>query len=74
MMTVRNSYTPAYPELERFLTTVGRRKFIKPLYEELAKTPEGRARAEAIYEKARPGYHPIAVATIDGILRKDAAQ
>ncbi|MCC6340826.1 MAG: M1 family metallopeptidase [Bryobacterales bacterium] len=74
MMTVRNGYTPAYPELERFLMTVGRRKFIKPLYEELAKTPEGKARAEAIYGKARPGYHPIAVATIDGILRNGAAQ
>ena len=34
----------------------------------LVKTPEGRARAVAIYSKARPGYHPITVATVDGIL------
>ena len=68
LMAVKNRYEPAYPRLEEFLVTVGRRKYVKPLYEELVKTPEGRARAEAIYKKARPGYHPIAVTTIDGIL------
>ncbi len=69
LMSVRNGYAPAYPRLEEFLITVGRRKFIKPLYEELVKTPEGRERALAVYAKARPGYHPMAVATVDGILQ-----
>jgi len=50
------------------LITVGRRKFLRPLYSELVKTPEGRDRALAIYKKARPGYHPIAVATLDAIV------
>ena len=68
LMSVRNGYAPAYPKLEEFLTSVGRRKFLRPLYEELVKTPEGRKRAEAIYAKARPGYHPIATATVDKIL------
>jgi hypothetical protein len=49
---------------------VGRRKYIKPLYEELVKTPKGRERANEIYEAARPGYHPIAQSTIDAILRE----
>jgi hypothetical protein len=69
MMSITNSYAPAYPRLEEFLTTIGRRKFIKPLYEELAKTPEGRERARSIYRRARPGYHPIAVTSIDQILQ-----
>ena len=68
LMAIRNRYTPAYRRLEEFLTSVGRRKYLKPLYEELVKTPDGRERAVAIYKKARPGYHPIAVRTIDGIL------
>ncbi|MEO7652646.1 MAG: leukotriene A4 hydrolase C-terminal domain-containing protein, partial [Bryobacteraceae bacterium] len=51
------------------LTTVGRRKYLKPLYEELMKTPEGAVRAREIYKKARPGYHPIAVSTMDGIVK-----
>ena len=69
MMSIRNHYEPAYPRLEEFLTSIGRRKFIKPLYEELAKTPEGKERAMAIYRRARPTYHPIAVASVDEVLK-----
>jgi leukotriene-A4 hydrolase len=68
-MSIHNHYVPANRRLEEFLLTIGRRKFIKPLYEELAKTPEGKARALAIYRRARPTYHPIAVASIDEVLK-----
>lgn len=71
LMAIRNRYEPAYPKLEQYLTSIGRRKLIKPLYEELVKTPEGRERAMAIYQKARPSYHPIAVTTIDEIVKWD---
>lgn len=63
LMAVRSRYEPAYPRLEEFLTTVGRRKYVKPLYEAM-----DRRRAMAIYEKARPMYHPITQATIDALL------
>lgn len=69
MMAIRNRYEPAYPRLEEFLLSIGRRKFIKPLYEELAKTPEGKARAIEIYKRARSSYHPIAVTSIDEVLK-----
>jgi hypothetical protein len=65
MMSIQNKYEAASARLEEFLLSVGRRKFIRPLYQELAKTPEGRERAIAIYRRARPTYHPIAVASID---------
>lgn len=74
LMAARNGYSPAYPRMERFLIEVGRRKFLKPLYEELVKSPEGRVRARAIYAKARPGYHPMAAATVDGVLAEAAKQ
>ncbi|HEX6096196.1 MAG TPA: M1 family metallopeptidase [Thermoanaerobaculia bacterium] len=61
-------YQGAYPAIERFLTTQGRRKFLKPLYEKLAKNPEDLAFARRIYEKARPTYHPVSQATIDEIV------
>jgi hypothetical protein len=70
LMSVRHGYERAYPRLEAFLTGQGRRKFLKPLYEELVKTPEGRQRAMRIYAKARPTYHSISVATIDDIFKK----
>lgn len=65
---IANHYQPAYPILENFLKTVGRRKFLHPLYTELAKTGEGLKFAREIYATARAGYHPVAYNTIDTIL------
>jgi leukotriene-A4 hydrolase len=65
---VETKYTPAYPALEQFLTTVGRRKYIQPLYAAMAKTPEGAEMALRIYEKARPGYHSVSQGSIDQVL------
>ena len=69
MMAIHNAYDPAFTRVEEFLTSIGRRKFIKPLYEELAKTPDGLAMATKIYRRARPTYHPIAVTSIDEVLK-----
>ncbi|HWQ33325.1 MAG TPA: M1 family metallopeptidase [Blastocatellia bacterium] len=69
LMAIRNKYEPAYQRLEQYLTSIGRQKLIKPLYEELVKTPEGRERALQIYRKARPGYHPIAQTATDKIVK-----
>lgn len=69
MKAIEAGYEPAYPALENFLTSVGRRKFLEPLYKELAKTPAGLARARAIYERARPTYHSVSQQTIDEVLK-----
>lgn len=69
LMSIKNNYAAADARLAEFLTTIGRRKFVKPLFDELVKTPAGTARAKAIYVKARPAYHPITQATVDGILK-----
>jgi len=73
-LSVRHRYEGAYASLERFMTGIGRRKLVRPLYEELAKTPEGLSRAQEIYTKARPLYHAITRQTIDEILRKASAK
>ncbi len=67
-VAIANQYQSAYPALEEFLLEVGRRKFLKPLYTALARTPEGKAWALSVYEKARPGYHSVSSGTIDEIL------
>jgi aminopeptidase N len=69
-IAIRNEYAPAWPKLDSYLTTIGRRKLIKPLYEDLMKTPAGAERARAIYTRARPNYHPIATGTLDPIVLK----
>ena len=41
ILSIRHGYGGADARLEEFLTGMGRRKFLKPIYEELVKTPEG---------------------------------
>jgi hypothetical protein len=65
LMAVRNHYQPATARLEEFLTTVGRIKYVKPLYKAM-----DLKQAKAIYEKARPMYHPITQTSIDAVLAK----
>jgi hypothetical protein len=68
ILAVRNQYRPADARLEQFLTTIGRRKFLLPLYTELLKTPEGAARARAIFAKAASFYHPISASSVAKLL------
>ncbi|MGE0883939.1 MAG: M1 family metallopeptidase [Blastocatellales bacterium] len=68
LMAIRNKYTAADARLEEYLTSIGRQKLIKPLYEELSKTPEGKQRAKKIFAKARSGYHPIAQTSVGKIV------
>ncbi len=72
-LSIHNGYTAADERLERFLMTVGRRKFLQPLYKELASTPAGKQKARAIYAGARPRYHAISTGTIDGLLGWEAS-
>ena len=65
---ISNRYEPAFPALEKFLTSQGRRKFVAPLYTSLAKSDWGKAMATRIYTRARPTYHSVAVGTIDKAL------
>ncbi|MBN8705775.1 MAG: M1 family metallopeptidase [Bacteroidetes bacterium] len=66
--SIQVGYKPAFPALEKFLTSVGRRKFLRPLYQQLIRTKEGREFAWTIYTKARPGYHSVSVKTIDEMI------
>jgi len=67
-LAIQNQYQPAYGRLDQFLTAVGRRKYLDPLYTALMKTPEGRQRANAIFAKAKAGYHPLAVQGVQTIV------
>ncbi len=68
MKAIESNYRPAFREVERFLVSIGRRKFVDPLFEQLVKTPEGRAFAKQIYEKAKPGYHPLTQQGVEKVL------
>ncbi len=67
---ISNKYEINYPILKNFLTHVGRRKFVKPLFTELVKTDDGKKLAQEIYLSARANYHSVTRETIDEILKK----
>jgi aminopeptidase N len=67
--SIRNGYDEINADMELFLTNVGRRKFLEPIYTELTKTEKGLALAKKIYKTARPNYHSISYLTVDEILK-----
>jgi hypothetical protein len=68
MIAVRNEYKPAYERLHNYLVGIGRNKLVKPLYEALSKTPEGKAFAQKAFAEAKPGYHPLTISANEGFL------
>ena len=59
MRSIEAEYEPGVARLETFLLEVGRNKFTRPLYAALAASDWGRDWAIEVYERARPGYHPL---------------
>ena len=68
MHTIKHGYAAADPALEQFLISVGRRKFLQPLYQALVDADPTKEKARAIYEKARPNYHSVSSGTMDKML------
>ena len=68
-IAVQHRYQPAVPTLEKFLTTMGRRKFVLPLFASLwAEGDWGRPIATRLYAQARPGYHPVTTGSVDAVV------
>jgi hypothetical protein len=71
---VRSGYTAARPAIEKFLVQIGRRKLIMPTYGALAATPDGKAFATQVFAKAKPGYHPITIVSVEQALAAGGAK
>ncbi len=69
-LAVRSGYHAADVAMADFMQRVGRRKLIMPIYEALAKTPEGLQFADDVFARARAGYHPITTASVAATLAK----
>ncbi|HVV97568.1 MAG TPA: M1 family metallopeptidase [Rhodanobacteraceae bacterium] len=70
LTAIRSDYPPARKAMADYMTRIGRRYLVVPLYEALAKTPEGLAFARGVYAKAKAGYHPMTRASIEKALNK----
>jgi leukotriene-A4 hydrolase len=70
ILAIRTNYYQAYPAMERFLSTIGRRKFLEPLYTEMMRAPNGEEMAKRIYGRYKHNYHPLAQESLDEIVLK----
>ena len=66
--SIRYNYAGSQEKMKTFLMTVGRRKFLAPIYSALSDTPEGLEMAKEIYKDARKNYHSVSTGTIDEML------
>jgi len=68
-LAMQNRYEPAVPQVERFLASVGRTKFVRPLFEALMKGGDwGVPIARRIYAATRAGYHAVTQASVDPVV------
>lgn len=69
-LAIANRYDAAVPQLERFLSTQGRRKFVLPLFTDLMGQGDwGKEHATRIYAKSRPGYHSVTSGRVDTVVQ-----
>ncbi|MCL4671828.1 MAG: leukotriene A4 hydrolase C-terminal domain-containing protein [Sphingomonadaceae bacterium] len=71
-LALANRYEPAVPQAERFLSNVGRTKFVRPLFATLMGEGEwGQPIARRIYGQTRASYHTVTQRAVDRIVRAD---
>jgi leukotriene-A4 hydrolase len=69
LLLLRAGVEGAVEAARRVLLETGRMKYLRPLYTELVR--RDRAAAERIFAEARGGYHNIARAVVEGLLKGD---
>jgi len=69
-LALANRYQPAVPAAERFLLSMGRAKFVTPLFKTLwAEDEWGRSIARPLWERARPTYHSVTSGRVEEIMK-----
>jgi leukotriene-A4 hydrolase len=66
---LRHNYTAANPAIEQFMIATSRTGSLLMLYKEMLKTPDGKAWARRIFEKAKSGYHLTTIQSVAVLLK-----
>jgi len=70
-LALANRYQPAVPAAERFLISMGRGKFVAPIFRTLVAEGEwGRPIATRVYARARPLYHSVTTGQVDKAMKQ----
>jgi leukotriene-A4 hydrolase len=68
VLAALHGHAPAEPRTREFLATVGRRKYLVPIYAALLRTAAGERLARELYPQVRPGYHALTRTALDPML------
>ncbi|MFM2388102.1 MAG: hypothetical protein RL660_2859 [Bacteroidota bacterium] len=74
LQSLESNYTPVNAKLEAFLLSVGRKKFVKPLYTKMLevgkKNKQVADKARDIFTRAKSGYHPETVMAVEKVMEQ----
>ncbi len=68
VMAIDNGYEAVYDKSRAFLGSIGRMKYLKPMYKALSENPKSEALAVKIFDEHKGMYHPIARGGLEAIL------
>jgi aminopeptidase N len=65
-----SDYEPAFPRLRDVLLTVGRMKYLRPLYGAMGRHPRTRSLARRVFAEAAPRYHLLSRRVAASVIEK----
>jgi len=65
-----SGYAPVFDRVRQVLSTVGRMKYVRPLYQALGKTKPGKQLAREVFARAAPTYHSLTRRVAEGVIAK----
>jgi len=68
-LAAASDYAPCFPRLREVLSTVGRMKYLRPLYGALAATPRTRALAKDLFERTQGRLHTLSRQVVEAQLK-----
>ncbi len=63
-----SDYEPVFPRIREVLTSVGRMKYLRPLYGALGGHPRTRALAREVFREAASGYHTLSRRVVESVM------
>lgn len=69
ILCIKSNYHQGDAQIEKFLSTVGRKKFLSPIYTAMTQNPEYVDMATTLFNRYKNHYHPQAAAKIQSLLK-----
>mgnify|MGYP000865081522 CR=1 FL=1 len=68
VLSVKAQYKPAFDKMHQFLNTVGRMKFLEPIYEAMSQSAIMKSKVWEIYNSNKSQYHPLTQKSVERFL------